>query len=138
MGIPFNSSVSGKPPTGDQANAVVSGAFTSTGVSPAFIFYGAFNVAIYGSSGPNGPWSGSVQLERSFDGGNTWIVCGVGGAGNQAVYAATSGGDVSLVVGEPEKGIGYRLHCTSYTSGTINYRMSATGILATSNGIEPG
>lgn len=133
MGIPFNSTVSGQPSTFDQANAVVSGAFSGTGTSPAFVFYGMFNVVLYGNSGPNGAWTGSVRLERSFDGGVTWIVCGVGQAGNQAVYNA--GTDVSVTFNEPEKGVGYRLNCTSFSSGPINYRISATGVLGTSNGI---
>lgn len=75
-------------------------------------------------------YSGSVQLERSFDGGSTWIVCGVGGQGAQAVFSA--GTPISVVAGEPERGVLYRLNCTAYTSGTINYRMSATGAAAMS------
>jgi len=140
MGIPLSgiSPALGTPAQGDLANAVISGAFNGTGVSAAFVFYGAFNTCIYGSGGPNGPWVGSVQIERSFDAGATWIICGVGGGGQQAVYTSTGAGDVSIVVGEPEKGVAYRLHCTAYTSGTINYRMSATGLLATTNGIQPG
>lgn len=126
-GIPAN--VSQTPPAGDQANAVVAGNFTATGSSTSFLINGPFNVVIYGSSGPNGAWSGSVQLERSFDGGTTWIVAGVGGAGQQAVY--TTGTDVSFVASDPEKGMLYRLRCTAYTSGTINYRLSTTSGAAT-------
>jgi hypothetical protein len=135
VGIPFNSTVSGIPPAGDQADVVISGTFVATGVSPEWIFYGAFNIVIYGNGGPDGAWDGSVQIERSFDGGTTWIVAGVGGAGAQAVYATATGADVSIVCMEPERGVAYRLHCTAYVSGTINYRMSATGIASTSNGI---
>lgn len=135
MGIPLSgiSPTLGTPLKGDQANAVIAGSFEGTGVSAAFVFYGSFNVAIYGSGGPNGAWSGSVQLERSFNGGATFIVCGVGGGGQQAIYA--SGVDVSFSANEPEKGVAYQLHCTAYVSGTINYRLSATGVLATTNGI---
>lgn len=134
MGIPLSgiSAAQGSPAVHDQANAVIAGAFTGTGVSAAFCFYGSFNVVIYGNGGPNGSWTGSVQLERSFDGGATWIVCNTGGTGQLAVYA--TGTDVSLTPSEPEKGVAYRLDCTAVT-GAINYRMSATGGLATSNGI---
>lgn len=117
-------------PANDQANACVIGSFTGTGKSTSFLVYGPFNVLIYGSSGPNGTWAGSVQIERSFDGGTTWIVAGVGGDGAQAVYN-TSSQDVSVVGDEPERGVLYRLDCTSFSSGPINYRMSTTGGAAT-------
>ena len=70
-------------------------------------------------------YSGAVQLERSFDGGATWLVANVGGAGALAQYSA--GTPVALAFGEPEAGVTYRLNCTAYTSGAINYRISTTG-----------
>lgn len=137
MGINFAATGSILPPAGDQANEVIAGTFTAIGTSVAAPIYGMFNVAIYGSGGPNGLWSATVQLERSFDGGVTWIVCGVGGTGTQAVYVSTgsAGADVSVTVNEPERGVGYRLHCPAYVSGTIHYRISTTGVLGTSFGI---
>lgn len=122
-GIP--ASVTQTPAANDQANAVVTGSFTATGQSTSYLVWGSFNVAIYGSSGPNGSWNGTVRIERSFDGGTTWIVAGVGGSGTQATYN-TPNQDVSVVVTEPEQGMLYRLNCTAYTSGTINYRLSTT------------
>jgi hypothetical protein len=68
---------------------------------------------------------GTVQLERSFDGGATWIVCNIGGSGTLAQWSA--GTPVSLSFGEPEKLVLYRLNTIAYTSGTINYRISQTG-----------
>jgi len=136
MGIPFNSTSTGKPATLDQANAVISGTFTGGGqFSPAFALYGVFNIFVWANGGPNAAWVGSVQLERSFDGGITWLVCGIGGGGiAQAIYA--SGLDVSITADEPERGMGYRIHCTALTAGApLNYRISATGVLGTSNGI---
>lgn len=69
-------------------------------------------------------FSGTIQLERSFDGGATWIVCNIGGAGTLAQY--TTGTPVNVAFGEPEAGVLYRLNCTVYSSGTINYRLSTT------------
>lgn len=131
MAGPIPSNISQTPGAGDQANAVVAGRFTATGQSASFLCWGPFNLFIYGSSGPNGSMTASVRLERSFDGGTTWVVCGIGGSGQQAVWN-TPDSDVSLVVGEPERGMIYRLNCTSYTSGNVNYRLSATGAAALS------
>lgn len=115
--------------TSDQANACITGTFTGTGQSSSILAWGPVNVAVYGSGGPNGNWNATVRIERSFDGGTTWIVAGVGGGGQQASYN-TPNQDVSVVYTEPERGVLYRLNCTSYTSGTINYRMSTTGSAA--------
>lgn len=131
MGIPAASASSGAPPAHDQATEVISGVFTTTGTSPIWSFYGAFNVVFYETSG--GSYTGSVQLERSFDGGTTWIICNIGGGGQQAIYAA--GTPISFVASEPEKGVLYRLNCTSLSSASISYRMSTTGVGATAWGI---
>lgn len=128
MGIP--AAVSQAPAAGDQANAVVSGQFTGTGQSASLLPWGAFNLVLYGNGGPNGAWTGTVRLERSFDGGTTWIVCGIGGGGAQASWA--TGTDVSVLAGEPERGVLYRLNCTAFVAGPINYRMSQTGQAALS------
>lgn len=75
----------------------------------------------------------TVQLERTFNGGATWLLCGVGGSGATAVYANPT--SLSITVGECEKSVGYRMNCTAYTSGTVNYRISATGLMAVSAGV---
>ena len=134
MGIPFSPPTVVTPPAGDQANAVLTGTFSAPGQSAPWQAMGAFNVIVGGSGGPNGAWTATVRLERSFDGGTTWYVCGVGGGGQQAIYN-TPNQDVSIVVSEPERGVVYRLNCSAYTSGTINYRFSTTGTVATSFGI---
>lgn len=90
------------------ANGIV-----TTGADAAAIFTGA-GVAFVGT----------VQIERSFDGGNTFLVANLGG-GMLAQFNA--GSPVSLTFGEPEKNVLYRLNCIAYTSGTINYRISQTG-----------
>lgn len=76
----------------------------------------------------------TAQLERSFDGGNTWIVANIGGQGSLAQWSA--GTPVSAAFGEPEMGVLYRINCIAYTSGTINYRISTTGAAAMSLAIN--
>jgi len=96
--------------------------------SAAAVLAGADTTATF--TGAAVDFSGTLQLERSFDGGATWIVCNVGGQGALAQW--TAGTPLSIVVGEPERQVLYRLNCIAYTSGTINYRISATGAAALS------
>lgn len=82
--------------------------------------------------------TGTVILERSFDGGTTWLTCGVGGAGAPASYVFGSAGitnPVSFTASEPEQGVAYRLNCAALSAGNINYRISTTGLAATPWGI---
>lgn len=217
MGKPLDPSIqaAATPPVNDAAQAVLSGAFTAVGPGPAFAFYGAFNVLMWGSAvvslatqaasanatvnstvaltpgqglvSARVPYGATivafsttnlgglttvqiagltttqvggltagtdaaalvigvtpdatVNLERSFDGGQTWITCGIGGGGQPASYdmgAAGIDNPVSFVVAEPERQVAYRLNCISYTSGTVNYRISATGLAAMTWGIPVG
>ena len=81
-----------------------------------------------------------ILLERTFDGGNTWVVAGIGGSGQPASYEFGSSAidnPVSVVASEPERQVGYRFNCVSYTSGTIHYRLSCTGLAAGAWGIPP-
>ena len=86
-------------------------------------------------TGPAIVFVGTVQIERSFDGGQTWLVCNVGGSGQLAQY--TTGTPLNITFGEPEKQVLYRINCIAYTSGTINYRISQTGGAAESLAIGP-
>ncbi len=104
--------------------AVTDNAITVTGTDANASFTGA---AI--------TYSATVQLERSFDGGATWIVCNVGGSGQLAQWNA--GTPVNITFGEPEKNVLYRLNCIAYSSGVINYRISQTGGAAESLAIGP-
>lgn len=97
----------------------VIGSFTATGSSSAFephVFpsfrQGLFNLTI------SGTFVGSVWLERSFNGGSDWHPCTSLGA--SIAFTAPC----SEVASEPQPGTLYRLTCTAYTSGTINYRLS--------------
>ena len=99
----------------------VTGSFTGTGQSLSFRPVlrsangggGAFNVSLRGT------FVGTVQIERSFDGTN-WFVASRDSAGTAALFTAPA----SVIVEEPEAGVQYRLNCTAYISGTINYRIS--------------
>jgi hypothetical protein len=87
-----------------------SGSFSATGVSPSFAVKGDFGLQI------SGTFVGTVVLERSLDDGANWIVPTA--AGNQ-LYSFTAPASEDLSA--PEYGDLFRLHCTAYTSGTINF-----------------
>lgn len=100
----------------------VTGTFTATGQSTGFpprpslggvSPSAGFNVSLWGT------FVGSVQLERSFDNGTTWLPLTAAGT---PLYVWTA--PASEVCEEPEAGVLYRLNCTAYTSGTVNYRLS--------------
>lgn len=74
---------------------------------------GQINVAIYGA------FSATARIECSFDGSN-WVPMAKDPDGNYASYTTP----VALVIDAPEVGVSYRINCTAYTSGTINYRFS--------------
>lgn len=82
----------------------------------------------------------TVRLERSFDGGVTWLTAGVGGGApaSWTLGAATITWPISVVAAEPEQQVAYRLNCVAYTSGTIRYRLSATGAAAMSWAVNVG
>lgn len=74
----------------------------------------------------------TVQLERTHDGGSTWLIAGVGGGGLQAIYVNPQAFTVGT--NESERGISYRLNCTAYSSGTLNYRLAGTSLARTTYG----
>lgn len=123
MGIPLAPPPSQTPPTGDQANAVITQAFTATGTSAAFSVYGDFNFALWGT------FSGTVKVQKTFDGGTTYIDAMLN---NGTVASFTGAGAISLY--EPERGVSYIANCTTYASGTIHARFSASGLMAQSEG----
>lgn len=79
-------------------------------------------------------YSATVQIEKSFDGGATWIVANTPVWGTLAAF--TAGTPVSLSFGEPERGVGYRVNCIAFTSGVINYRLSSSGAATMALGIN--
>lgn len=101
--------------------ACTGNAITATGADAAALF-----------TGPSITFNAIFNIERSFDGGATWLVCNIGGSGQVATYGSATTTPVQLTFGEPERGVLYRLNFSGYTSGVINYRISATGQAATS------
>jgi hypothetical protein len=98
----------------------VTGTFTATGQSASFTptvgigkLVPAFNMSLWGT------FVATIALERSFDAGTTWLPLTALGNAISFTGAATE------VFDEPESGVIYRLNCTAYTSGTVNYRLSA-------------
>lgn len=92
-------------------------AFTATGVSGSLAFVGDANLSLVGGVG-------AVKLQKSYDCGQSWITVSRAADGTEAAYDLADGGNVSVVVFEPEKGMQYRVNCTAYTSGAISYRLS--------------
>ena len=107
------------------AQVVVSGTFEATGQSASFVPQppaplghekgsGYFNLSIWGT------YSATVKLQRSFDDGTTWMTVSQDSLGTEAAYTAP----ISAVALEPEQGVIYRLSCTAFASGVVNYRLS--------------
>lgn len=77
-------------------------------------------------------FNATINVERSFDGGLTWLICNIGGSGQLAQYSGATVTPVQFAFGEPERNVLYRLNAIAYTSGVLNYRISETGQAATS------
>lgn len=112
------------PGTPDQFQFAVTNNVVLTGADTAALFTG-YDIL----------YVGNIQLERSFDGGATFLPCNIGGSG--AIAAWSAGSPVNITFGEPEKRVLYRLNCLAYTSGVINFRMSQTGVAAESLSVAP-
>jgi hypothetical protein len=97
------------------ADQLVHGSFTATGNSESFRRDSrreAFNMSLWGT------FVGTVILERSFDGGETFLP--LTALGTSITFTAPC----TEVFEEPEPSVLYRLRCSAYTSGPINYRLS--------------
>lgn len=97
----------------EAATTVQTGTFGSTTTSTPVLLYGPINVSFWGT------FSASTTIQRSFDGGVTWINVAQDTSGTVATYTTA----ITLVLNEPESAVFYRLSCT-YVSGTVNYRFS--------------
>jgi hypothetical protein len=98
----------------EQGQVYFSGNFAGTGQSANNPIKGYFNVFLT-------TFTGSVNVERSPDGGTTWYIFAKDTSNTPATYTA---GPVSLVLFEPEAGILYRLNMTALSAGSPNYRVS--------------
>ena len=102
-------------PYGASGVTPVTGTFTATGQSASFdpLAGRKFNITLWGT------FSATVQLERSFDGGTTWQYLTSGGTQTYkwtAIASEQNQEDEYIAI--------YRLNCTAFTSGTVNYRIS--------------
>ena len=107
------------------AAALISqGAAASTGTSVATPFFSAFNAALSATA-----FVGTVAFEKTYDGGTTWITVARDASGTAASYSLNWATDTSLnlVLCEVEPSVYWRIRCTSYTSGTLTYRISQGG-----------
>lgn len=127
--VRLSSAPTAVPPNANQQPlqfTLTGNAITATGADAAASFTGAgiqFNA--------------TVNIERSFDGGSTWLLANIGGGGTLAQYSL---GPVSLTFGEPERHVMYRLNPVAYVAvagTTINYRISETGAAAESLAVGP-
>jgi hypothetical protein len=96
------------------APQVAAASLTSVSQATGIMMLGTFNAVI------SGTFVGTAELQRSFDGGTTYVPCGIDAAGDVADYTSP----VSLVIAEGEPGVYYRWACTAFTSGTIVTRIS--------------
>jgi hypothetical protein len=124
MGTPSNN-VSQTPAAGDQANFAATDALGSAVASAKLASpYGWFNFSV------SGTFSATVILQKSFDGGTTWIAATI--QGSTSAVSATA--PAAFVLFEPERGMLYRADVSAYTSGTANTRISGNGLMAQSAG----
>lgn len=107
VGLPAESGASGVP--------AVTGAFAGTGQSASFgpLVGRPFNISLWGT------FAATVRLERSFDAGVTWLPLTA-----QGIALCVWTGPVSESWEEGEANVLYRLSCTAFSSGPVNYRVS--------------
>jgi hypothetical protein len=93
---------------------LLQGNFTGPGVSASVEVWGDFNLML------TGLYTATVEVDRSMDNGVNWAVVAADGIGTPASYTHPIG-----ILGlEIEPGVLYRLNCTSYANGQVNYRIS--------------
>ena len=99
----------------EQAQSIVNttiGALNAA--TPGLFMLGCFNVAVWGV------FTGTVQVQCSFDGGTTWIPVINKRTGAMITFTAPG----AIQEDEVEPGVQYRCQMTAYTSGTANVRIS--------------
>ncbi len=118
MGIPLTTTPTQTPPAKDQATAVVTNHITATSTVALgpFSVYGDFNFAVWGTTGA------TVKLQKTFDGGTTYIDALMNSG---TVLALTAPGAIQVT--EVERGVSYIANCTTFGSGTLTLRFSGNG-----------
>jgi len=122
-----------------QVSAAPTSIPSSGGTSPVPIEFALTANCLTAGTDANATFSGSatplggnitLQLERSFDGGSTWIGCNIGGAGQLAKFTNPTS-PISVAFGDPEAGALYRVNCLAFSGAVANtscaYRWSTTG-----------
>lgn len=102
------------PTDRDMASSVLTGTLSSAAQGAARVFTGTFNVQL------NISGTLTAALQRSFDGGTTFITVSQSADGTPATYT----GSVSLSLFEPEEGVYWRVAVTSFSSGSCIFRLS--------------
>jgi hypothetical protein len=108
MGIPVPGG------TVDSATRSVTGALASVTSGLPAVFLRNFNVSLWGV------FVATLVAERSFDGGTNWLPLTFSDGTGVGPFTGPASGTWA----EPEDGVLYRIRCSAYTSGTINYRLS--------------
>lgn len=108
---------------------LLTGTFAATGQSVSVPVFGVFTISVWGTpingNGTPGAFTGTVQVERSVDGGTTFLPASTDGTGSIAKYSAST-----VVQGtEYLADAVYRFNCINYTSGAINYSLVGPGWL---------
>jgi len=87
---------------------------TSNGLGVQLVRRGDFNVSLWVA--PANTFGGTVVVERSFDGGGTWLpFTDIDG------LAISWGAGVSTILTEPQEGVYWRFRCSAFSSGPINW-----------------
>lgn len=102
------------PTDRDMASSVLSGVLSSAEAGLSRVFTGTFNVELQISG------TLTAAIQRSFNGGTTWVTVSQSADGTAAAYSAS----VSMSLFEPEEGVYWRVNVTSFTSGSCTYRIS--------------
>lgn len=107
---------------------LVEGSFTGTGQSASFSITddrtNAFQSLVMFNVVLSGTFSATVAIQRSFDSGATWHTVSKNADGDPAQYSTPIGLTLVEIEGRDESPVLYRLNCTSFASGTVNYRLS--------------
>jgi hypothetical protein len=89
--------------------------FTGVSVSNGIVLsYGWFSLNIWGS------FTATVQVERSPDNGITFLPVAIDPTGTYAIYKVP----VSLNGFSPDTGVQFRLNCTAFQTGPVNFRLT--------------